>query len=179
MEMLRDTSEKVTQAGDLLTYSDNLILIKNRYIGPSFRLPDNTSIHPGNFIGNLHLNPLMYQGDSDIAHARSFAREAVEGLCNLAEDCESNESEVQGIVAFHGISDIVRPSFAKSIGLPDSSLSLYKNQPRMKSRIVSFRQEFYDSEYEGHQVKDIYELWLSRRELMSLTDNFGELLRRL
>jgi hypothetical protein len=179
MEVLRDTSEKVTRVGDFVDYSDNLMLIKNRYIGPGLYLADNTLIHSGNIIGNLHLNPLLYQEHSDIAHARKFVREAVRGLFNLADDCESNESQVQGIVAFHGISDVIKPPFAKSIGLPDSSLSLYKNQSRMKSKIANFRQEYWDSAYEDHQVKDIYELWLSRNELASLTSNFEELLSRL
>jgi hypothetical protein len=174
MEKVRYNAE-VLSMGDRVEYSDNLALDVMRYVGPTIVLPDKTVIDEGRYIGELHLNPIISDSKSNFAAAKEFTIEAVRGLWNLAYDCE-NDEYLEDVIAFHGISDIIRPTFAQKLDFPDNCLTLYGDQEGMKKRLSALRTS--DGQ-QNTRVKDVYELWLSRHQLMSKKQNFGAFYNKL
>jgi len=166
METLSITEDLISRFGDSVEYSTNLFVFKNRYLGPTKVLSDSTVVDPGEFIGNIHLQTINSDGPSSSAMASQFSAEAVRGLCNLAYECEVNGKPLNNVVAFRGISDVVRPSFVKRLGFPDDVIELYRNQNKMKKRIGKYR-GLYSENMIDSNVKDVYEIWLSKMQLIA------------
>lgn len=166
---------EVLSIGDRIEYSDNLELDVIKYVGPTKIFSDTTVLNSGSFIGEIHLNPLASEGQPHLAVAKDFAAGALRGLWNVAYDCENDDEYLSDVVAFHGVSDIIRPTFAQTLRLPADSLTLYGNQEWMKRRLSLLRR---DNHFRGTD-KDVYELWLSRNQLISTRGRLGELYNRL
>jgi len=98
--------------------------------------------------------------------ANQFSAEAVRGLCNLAYECGANSKPLNDVVAFRGISDVIRPSFVKRLSFPDDVIELYRNQNKMKKRIGKYR-GLYSENMLDSNVKDVYEIWLSKKQLIA------------
>jgi len=165
-------------AEDLIEYSENLILEVKKYSGSSKIFSDKTELDSGEYIGDIHVNPIVSNGTSDLHARRNFAAVAIKGLWNLAYDCEQDEEWLNDVAAFHCVSDIIRPTFAQALGFPDDSITLCKDQREMKKRLRKFRQEELKDNADGN-IGDIYEVWLSRNQLISTKEKLGELYNKI
>jgi hypothetical protein len=138
-----------------------------RYKGPSFELPDGTSVRTGDLVGEFHLDNRTLVGNTESGRWDLFPRTR-DDLRALARWSQMPDFP-SAVQAFYGVTLLGRGAVRLGMVIHPRPLTVSARLERMYfSGLLLLYSNEGERRYNRGETRSVYpeEIWLSRRELM-------------